>query len=456
MNRVDVEMTKNNEVDSFSSPTQEAIDNDTKIRRQRPRNINNGAISSNGYYSALSSDSINSTILPRPPYCCLLGNDKWWMMFYGQLLSFGLSASGATNDVLVHSYNVHTPTFQMALVYLCLGIGYGIKNGRRQGCCTSSSSSSNNNYRLLFRIFLVALCDVEANYFAFLSFQYASFESVTLLMSLSIPSTMISSSILLQRKYTKIHYLGASICFIGSCLTVLNDTTATSPSSTSSNNTTSNPFLGDVLAISGAILYGLVDTLMEWAIKNSANSANNVETNSSNFSPEEAVDLFMCRFGWLGAGTALFQVGLLERSQVFSYLTSTSTMAKVWTSLFVTTTTLCYIGTTRFLLHYEAAMFNLSLLTSNGWAVLFTFFYDKETNTGFFFFFSLVVIIIGVVVYEIAPSPVVLTIPTRMINDDENLSSSSCSTMSEEGVPVQSLLQEEPANNNNTSDFSII
>lgn len=232
-------------------------------------------------------------------------------------------------------------------------------------------------------------------------------------------------------------------------------TTATSPSSTSSNKNNSNPFLGDVLAISGAILYGLVDTLMEWAIKNSANTAN-AENISSNYSPEEAVDLFMCRFGWLGAGTALFQVGLLERSQVFSYFTSTSTMAKVWTSLFVTTTTLCYIGTTRFLLHYEAAMFNLSLLTSNGWAVLFTLFYDKETSTGFFFFLSLVVIIIGVVVYEIAPSPVVLTIPTRMINDDENLSSSSCSTTSEEGVPVQSLLQEEPANNNNTSDLSII
>lgn len=441
-------MTKNNGLDSFTSLTQEVKDNVTKIRRQRPTNAN-GAIS-NGYYSALSSDSTNSTILPRPPYWCLLGNDKWWMMFYGQLLSFGLSASGATNDVLVHSYNVHTPTFQMALVYLCLGIGYGIKNGRRHGCCIHS-----NNYGLLFRIFLVALCDVEANYFAFLSFQYASFESVTLLMSLSIPSTMISSSIILQRNYTKIHYLGASICFIGSCLTVLNDTTATSPSSTSSNKNNSNPFLGDVLAISGAILYGLVDTLMEWAIKNSANTAN-AENISSNYSPEEAVDLFMCRFGWLGAGTALFQVGLLERSQVFSYFTSTSTIAKVWTSLFVTTTSLCYIGTTRFLLHYEAAMFNLSLLTSNGWAVLFTLFYDKETSTGFFFFLSLVVIIIGVVVYEIAPSPVVLTIPTRMINDDENLSSSSCSTTSEEGVPVQSLLQEEPANNNNTSDLSII
>jgi len=388
--------------------------------------------------------------------------EKLQMLFYGQFISFLLSASGATNDVLVHSCNFYAPTFQMACVYAMLALLFYILPKCRhlpntKFFTTSSDTivnvtgeeiqedeeedddhpndlprSSTNRYTtttILYyyylRIFIVALCDVEANYLAYLSYQYTSFTSVTLLMSLSIPSTMISSVVLLKRHYTKYHYLGASICFIGSSLTVLSDTNKTEDASTSSDSS----LVGDVLAIFGAILYGLVDTLMEWAVKLTTTTTTTAATigKAINTTPimedsyGSSFNSFLCKFGFIGAVISLLQVLILERKQVSVYFHSIHSNAEslhpdnilscsasmLWgiTSLFVLVTSFSYISSTRFLLHYEAAVFNLSLLTSNGWAVLFALLYGEERQPGFFFFVSLLVIVIGVIVYEIAPSP---------------------------------------------------
>lgn len=442
--------------------------------------------------------SVLQSIVTKIYHHCFGREDVYYekikMLSYGQMISFLLSASGATNDVLVHSCNFYAPTFQMALVYLVLALVFYLF----PKCCrlrdtllfTSTTASNTVMDRVMdrgeeneekeeedgdfddhnsppststisifrtvapqyyLRIFIVALCDVEANYLAYLSYQYTSFTSVTLLMSLSIPSTMISSAIILCRHYTKYHYFGASICFIGSCLTVLSDT---SKGNTSNNNKSS--LFGDILAICGAILYGLVDTLMEWAIKLTTMN-NKSSTAAATPEPDDVyrspLDSFMYQFGFSGFLISLLQVSLLERSQVSNYFhnsggssstaslhansivsCSTSTLWGI-TSLFVLVTSFSYIGSTRFLLHYEAAVFNLSLLTSNGWAVLFALLYDEErkkNQPGIFFFLSLIVIIMGVIVYEIAPSPLIYDdgsagMEKMRIDNEERSSKSSIS-----------------------------
>jgi hypothetical protein len=165
---------------------------------------------------------------------------------------------------------------------------------------------------------------------------------------------------------------------------------------------------------------------MEWAVKltttttiTSGKAINTAPVMEDSYG--SSFNSFLCKFGFIGAVISLIQVLILERMQVSVYFHSihstteslhpdsilSCSTSMLWgiTSLFVLVTSFSYISSTRFLLHYEAAVFNLSLLTSNGWAVLFALLYGEERQPGFFFFLSLLIIVIGVIVYEIAPSP---------------------------------------------------
>ena len=71
--------------------------------------------------------------------------------------------------------------------------------------------------------FLMAVMDVEANFFTILAFRYTSYTSITLLDSLAIPGAMVASKMLLKCKYRPAHLVGATICTAGTILNVLSD-----------------------------------------------------------------------------------------------------------------------------------------------------------------------------------------------------------------------------------------
>eukprot|EP00977_Amphora_coffeiformis_P001548 scaffold296_cov102-Amphora_coffeaeformis.AAC.36 len=64
-----------------------------------------------------------------------------------------------------------------------------------------------------------------------------------------------------------------------------------------------------------------------------------------------------------------------------------------------------YKGASIFLIMSEAAFFNLSLLTGDLWSVLFSIVAERIIPQSLFFV-ALVFVISGVVIYEMAPSPV--------------------------------------------------
>lgn len=66
---------------------------------------------------------------------------------------------------------------------------------------------------------------------------------------------------------------------------------------------------------------------------------------------------------------------------------------------------LCYLGGSFFLQISEATFFNLSLLTGDLWSVAFSVIAEKIIP-GVLFFVALMFILSGVVLYEMAPSPV--------------------------------------------------
>jgi len=73
--------------------------------------------------------------------------------------------------------------------------------------------------------------------------------------------------------------------------------------------------------------------------------------------------------------------------------------------VFVGVTLMGYAGASRFLLVSEAAFFNLSLLTGDLWSVLFSIVAERIVPQPLFFV-ALVFVLSGVVLYEMAPSPV--------------------------------------------------
>jgi len=64
-----------------------------------------------------------------------------------------------------------------------------------------------------------------------------------------------------------------------------------------------------------------------------------------------------------------------------------------------------YKGASMFLMMSEAAFFNLSLLTGDLWSILFSIVAERIIPHSLFFV-ALVFVISGVVIYEMAPSPV--------------------------------------------------
>ena len=285
---------------------------------------------------------------------------------------------------------------------------------------------------------IIAILVVEGNYFTYLAFGYTTFSSITLYDSLSIPTAMIASRYLLLRRYRKPHLTGTLICMIGVLLNIFVDyeedkklsTDASSgvnmdPASKTILKEYPDKALGDLLAIIGGLIYGLTTVLTEMAIKEHGNTTN------------EYIGV-MGFFAFLISG---IQATILERDEIRKFFvlnndfSPTKNVCSNVESIFELIgffifMYLTYVGISYFLLTSEATLLNLSLLTADIWAVIFTVVAQKIVPA-LLFWVSLVLVLSGVFVYEMAPSPLTDPIlPTDFIitkiichhnkpNDDE-------------------------------------
>lgn len=150
---------------------------------------------------------------------------------------------------------------------------------------------------------------------------------------------------------------------------------------------------GDALAIMGAMAYGLNDTLAELSVKS--------------FSIPE----FLGMLGVFGTLFSTLQILLLEpetlhlfffnsssSSALISCSTSTSFLLLGWN---VISLSLYYIGASYFLSLNDAALLDVSLLSTNLYAILFVVFGEKIIPSHPWIFFTAVGLVIsGVFVYE--------------------------------------------------------
>ena len=215
-----------------------------------------------------------------------------------------------------------------------------------------------------WKYLLCALVDVEGNYLVVKAYQYTTITSATLLDCFTIPCCMALAILFLGRWYSLLHVGAVGVCLGGLAILVWSDFTAPQDpaappggggggngTGTDPSRQTMNPPLGDLLSILGAVLYACSNVSQEVLVK-----VDRVE--------------YLGMLGLFGTIISGVQVGLLERDE----LAKVPWDWDVFGLLFGYAVVLfaMYTLTSRFLVFDDAVLFNLSLLTSDVWAVLGT------------------------------------------------------------------------------------
>jgi solute carrier family 35, member F1/2 len=260
-----------------------------------------------------------------------------------------------------------------------------------------------------------ALIDVEANFLIIQAYNYTSITSIMLLDCFTIPCAMGLSHVFLGCRYTYRHLYGVLLCILGLICIVISDL--------SSEDTMygSSPFYGDLLCLLGSGLYAISNVCQEYLVK------------------YHDRDEYLGFVGSCGAVISLVQLLSLN----FNQLRKTNFTSTVLVSIsgFVSCLFLMYINTSAFLQHGDSTFFNLSLLTSDIYAVLFSyFFYGSLVKWLYFVAFALVAS--GLFIYHSADAPLLggAVIAYSSVDGSSSRNESHCSMEGDGGSSSAELL----------------
>ncbi|KAF9106906.1 hypothetical protein BGX29_008014 [Mortierella sp. GBA35] len=318
------------------------------------------------------------------------------ILLLGQLLALCITATTILTTKLTQGDNpISIPTTQSFLNYLVLGIVYtGItfyKEGfrgwieiiRRRGL-----------YYIVF-----AVIDVEGNYFMVKAYNYTSLLSAMLLDSWTIPCVVILSIFVLRVRFLRLHYLGVLVCLLGMGFLVWSDMIA------GKNFPGSDLIKGDLFCIIGATFYALSNVGQEFLVR------------------QRPLYEVVGQLGFWGAIVNGIQLAILERHELGTIKWTGEVVGYIIgfdIALF-----LMYSVAPIMLRLSSATFFNLSLLTSDFYGLLFgLFLFDAKINS--LYPVAYVLIMIGIIIYNIreAPEPQfkpVLKDKTEGEEEDEDL-----------------------------------
>ena len=318
--------------------------------------------------------------------------NHWKSLLMGQFIAIIATSMNAATYAMEFGMGLVMPFFLMTNMYLILSI-------HLRYCERVPRNRSDHSEAIYHRLpftdiklqlpwktyLLLSIVDVGPNYLTLMSLKYTSLASATLLLSLTVPSTMIFCQVLLRKKYHLHHGLGVVMCMFGGFLTLRADSNLPEGSGEASSlESHPHSYFGDLLALSAAILYGLGDAAGEYWTKH----IGRVEY-----------------LGMIGLGGAFYSIiisFLLERDVVLSLFSGEISILPVliivfWYTLSVVT---YYICATLFYLDSDATLLNISLQASNLWAFLFSIMAYKEFPPRLFYFAACFVVG-GVVIYEL-------------------------------------------------------
>lgn len=315
--------------------------------------------------------------------CGMNSNSSWWrnqailrtlfLLFLGQLVSFVLALSSFTSS-LIANLGVDAPITQSTFNYFALALVYGgFLLYRRQKLRVS-----------WYWYLLLGFVDVQGNYLVNKAYQYSSITSVTLLDCFTIVWVIVLTWFFLGTRYSIWQLFGAVICVVGLGLVLLSDAGVGGGGS-------SKPLLGDTLVIAGTLFFAFSNVGEEFCVKK-----------------KDRIEV-VSMIGLYGLLVSVVQLSILELKSLESVNWSADiilAIAGYTVSLFMFYTIAPFV-----LKLGGATIFNLSILTSDMWAVVFRiFFYHQEVD--WLYFLAFAVVAVGLIIYSItekdpAPEPAV-------------------------------------------------
>ncbi|XP_042381385.1 solute carrier family 35 member F1-like isoform X1 [Zingiber officinale] len=284
------------------------------------------------------------------------------VLFLGQLVSFFIAIASFTSS-LIAELGTDTPLTQSWFTYLSLSLVYGAVFLFR-------------GQRLMvpwYWYLALAIVDVQGNYLIVKAYQYTSITSVTLLDCWTIPWVIILTWIALGTRYSPWQFVGAAVCVLGLGLVLLSDVGV-------SGGGGSKPIIGDTLVIAGTVCYAFSNVGEEFCVKR-----------------KDRVEL-LAMLGIFGVLVGTCEIAVLERKDLESVKWS-ATMICLFGG-FAAATFLFYTVVPFVMKMSGATLFNLSLLTSDMWAVAIrVFFYHDQVDWLYYLAFGLVAI--GLIIYSV-------------------------------------------------------
>lgn len=340
--------------------------------------------------------------------------NHWKILAFGQVLSLCLAGGGAAQATLKLDCDLNAPSFTIAIFYFFLSLHLLILLWRNhqsphhhrileRDAVVEESDQHDEQARLpssslfywkkpLWQYFMIALIDVSANAVTMLSFRYTTLTSVALFDNIAIPASMLLSKCLFSRQYTKVHLLGVIICMVGVFSNIIQDYDD-DKNVDNVDKDYPNKLQGDILAVSGGILYGITNVFVEITLRDTVDPIEYLGT--------------IGFFGFLLSATRAFAFEWQDIQDFLGHGIHGSCQSERWwlLGIFVTANVFSYVGAARFFLISEATFFSLSLLTGDLWSVIFSI-VDEHRIPHPLFFFALFFVLSGMFIYEMAPSPV--------------------------------------------------
>ncbi|XP_066366421.1 uncharacterized protein [Miscanthus floridulus] len=296
--------------------------------------------------------------------------DVWSLLLVlllGQLVAFAMAASSFTSSVIAN-LGVNAPLTQSFFAYLLLTIVYvPIVLRRRQ------------KLQIAWYWYLaLAFFDVQGNYLVVKAYQYSYITSVTLLDCWTVVWVIMLTWYALGTRYSLWQFVGAGTCVAGLALVLLSD--AESPEEQDPGKM---PLLGDVLVIAGTVGFAFSNVGEEYCVKK-----------------KDRVEV-VAMLGLFGLLISIVQILIFERKGLEA-VTWSSTMINLFAG-FAVAIFIFYTITPFVLKMSGSTLFNLSLLTSDMWAVAIrVLFYQQQIN--WLYYLAFTVVAIGLIIYSLNDS----------------------------------------------------
>lgn len=340
------------------------------------------------------------TLLEHPSQCltsalaAMALPKNWIIVAGGQACSLLTALTGPCASAMANR-GVRSPAAVNAPAYLLMGTISGCRvlarSWRNRGVESTVFSKKCVAGRAQSAVawLILGLIDVEANCLAVYAYDYTSLTSVMLLDCFTIPCVMVLSKLMLKAQYTRTHAVGAAVCAVGLGLTVLSDVLPTAYGGDSASQSAPRRrrrFFGDMLALGGATLYAVSNVAQEFIVKCTDPAA------------------VLSRLGPAGALISTLQA--VATGQVTSLRRGVANSLVVRVALFgyVVSLAFLYIVASLFLQVADAAALNLSLLTSDAWAITFSALLTHAPPP-LLYFVALATTASGVIIYHSVPSP---------------------------------------------------